>query len=220
MYVLNFFLCFVFTIVILIFLVESFSFHPGLICSYSNVPYFIGLGVSSIIFASLLHKNIITINKLSIVIGLCLVILFYVIRKILEEQEFKIAKEKYNDSHTFSLEKIDKEKFKELLKDCETKNIEIYKRKCDCRCSFGDRKPINDNDCPFDCIDFEGNSTTNPKECFPLFGCNNVHCSVFNTLVDYKTDNVWCKQDYEEDSCDRFCLLTKLSKEEINELTK
>ena len=220
MSILHFFLCLIFSMVILFFLVESFAFHPGIVFSYSPAPYILGFGVSSLLFVTLLQNGVIHFNLLAVIVAVIIVILFYVIKNIVETINTKFAKEEYDESHKFSIENIDKEKFKELVADCKEKNIETNKRLCDCRCPFGSKKPSDNDGTSFECIDFDGNKTTNPDKCCTLFGCSNANCSVFNTLVDYKTGNLWCQQDTIEDGCDRLCLLTKLTKEQIEELSK
>jgi hypothetical protein len=205
---------------VLVFLVESFSFHPGLVFSYSPAPYILGFGFTSISFVCLLQNGVLKFNFIASIVALILTILFYVIKNMIEQKEIKKAEKRYNRTHNFSIDNINKEKFKELINDCKSNNIEFNKRPCNCRCQFGDVQPIDNVDTSWECVDFDGNKTTNLDECCTLFDCSNSNCSVFNTLVDYKTGNLWCKQDTIEDGCDRLCLLTKLTKEQIEELSK
>ena len=206
----------VFTLLLLWLIKESFTIHMGPICAYSNAPYIAALMlmITSRIILEVL--GIIDTDKYGIVIGIILFITICILKYIIDVIYTSKAEKVYKEEHKLVVDNINIDNLKELIKECEQNNIKLTDRKCSCKCKFGDKKPSKDNE---DCYTLDNEYTENPEECCAIFGCGDVKCSVFNTLVDYSTGCVWSEQDNCEGYGDKKCLLSKIeTNEQLKEL--
>lgn len=206
------------SMLLLLLIKDTFTIHMGPVCAYSNVSSILGIVAVLFILAVTKYYGIYRLEALPILLGVLTFIIFeFIIYKVNKYAESK-AEEKYKSKRKLDIESIDTAKLKQLIDDCNEKDVELTQRACNCRCQFGDRKPSENS---VDCISFDGEYTENPEECTCLFGCTDVKCSVFNTIVDYSTLCVWNEQDNVEDSCSKKCLLSKIeSNQQLKELVE
>lgn len=218
----------IFTITILWLIKESFTIHMGPICAYSNTPYIIAL-IFIIIIATILEGlgtinldkygitiGTIKLDKYGIIIGIVLFTVICIIKYIIDVIYTSKTEKAYKEEHKLVVDNINMDNLKELIKECEQNNIKLTDRKCSCKCKFGDKKPSKNNE---DCYTLDNEYTESPEECSAIFGCGDVKCSVFNTLVDYSTGCVWSEQDTYESYGDKKCLLSKIeTNEQLKEL--
>lgn len=139
-----------------------------------------------------------------------IVLISFVMYRVIEHIQDTEHEKIYKIEHALKVEQINKEKLAELLMDCKKNGINPEKRPCDCRCQYSSIEP---GCC---CSDEHGEDTTDPEKCFPVFGCGDGYCSVFNTMVEHISGCVWCEQDrlYEQLNPQRACLLSKCSTNE------
>lgn len=163
------------------------------------------IGISIVLYGKYNHTN-----YKGIVVGLIFYTFSYIVYKIIEKIDLKKSEKAYRKERQIEIGKIDCEKLKELVDECNSSQIPILDRQCTCKCKFSNQKPSDS--CTYKDEELE-------YECIAPFGCT-CYCSVFNNTVDHFTGCVWNTQDKTEDGGLK-CLLSKTKEnEELRHLIK
>jgi len=150
----------------------------GVCTIWQQLGFVFIFGVTSFLYTIDIYKP----NVSLIIISICISIFAMFIYDRIEDYKWKKFQEKrkvsFENARKLVVDKINKEKLKELITECTDSEGNIVAKRCRCNCCYNERDP---KEC--DEIKLDEEKDMGPDNCDPFLWCGG-HCAVFGCVRD------------------------------------